>query len=283
MEQVTIKNVTFNIDSVLKSNFDYAKTAVDKKWDMCFVIDGREGVAKSTLGKMAGFYLSNGDFSVDNIVFTAEQFYEAVDKAKPKTAIVFDEMVMAGLSGDAITGMQKGLIKKFTLIRKKQLYIILIVPYFFMLQKYFALSRTSFLINCYSPNGIDRGFFKLYNYGEKNFLYVVGHKFWHYNPKAKFSFKGTFEDYTGKFIDEEAYEIKKDETIKNMSGTDEEDVKKIIPSKKTAEAFIKVKLSHFYEHESSERRLLDTYKKNLKEYFAKKGKDIYITKEEEEN
>lgn len=270
--KVKVKGVEFNIDPVLEANFKHLQKSVQAHWDCVFIIDGREGVAKSTLGKMAGYYLSKGHFSVDNIVFTAEQFMEAVDKAKPQTAIVFDEMVMAGLSTDVLSGMQKALTKKFTLIRKKQLYIIMIIPYIFMLQKYFALSRALFLIHCYSPNGYDRGFFKFYNYEEKNFLYMVGHKYWNYNKKAKFSFSGKFENYTNLFIDEEAYENKKDEAIKNIKDDDKE----LKITKKEAESIISAKSSQIYDHDSSIARHFRNAQLKLKNYFRENGKNKTI-------
>lgn len=76
-----IRGKTFNIDQVLDANMQQLIKSVEAKWDCVFVIDGREGVAKSTLGKMLGFYLSKGNFSEDNIVFTSEQFMEADRKS----------------------------------------------------------------------------------------------------------------------------------------------------------------------------------------------------------
>jgi hypothetical protein len=64
-----------------------------------------------------------------------------------------------------------------------------------------------------------------------------------------------------------------------MGAGEEDDVKSIIPSKTVAAALINVKFSHFYDHESSQRRLLDDYKKKLKLYFGKKGENIYMTNE----
>ena len=273
--KVKIKNKEFLMDDVLKSNMEQLKKSVEAKWDCVFVIDGREGVAKSTLGKMLGYYLSKGNFSVDNIVFTAEQFMEAVDKAKPQTAIVFDEMVMAGLSTDVLSSMQKALTKKFTLIRKKQLFIIMIIPYLFMLQKYFALSRALFLIHCYTPDGFKRGYFKFYNYEQKNFLYMVGHKYWNYNPKAKLSFTGKFPDYTGMFIDEEAYELKKDDAIKNINAKDEKEIK---PTKKewlNVYKLIDIAASKILGPDSVEYKHNNNLKRKIEDKFPEELKKNY--------
>lgn len=263
--KVIVKGKEFYINQYLKENLDFVKKAVKKKWDDVFLIDGREGVAKSTLAKMCGYYLSEGNFSVNDIVFTSEQFMEAVDKAKPNTAIVFDEMVMAGMSADALSGMQKALIKKFTLIRKKQLHIILVIPYVFMLQKYFSIARTSFLLHCYSPDGMKRGYFKFYNQTEKNYLYMLGVKFWNYNTKCNYSFHGMFTDYTGMFIDEKAYEAKKDAATKEISG--KSDTKLLIPTKKQAQYLMEMEVAAVYDSNSAAYRALLRYKEKLKSFY----------------
>lgn len=265
MVKVDIKGKNFYIDDYLKQNLDHLKKSVERNWDMVGVIDGREGTAKSTLAQMIGFYLSDGNLKNENIVFTAEQFSEAVDKAKPKEAIIFDEMVMAGMSSDALSGIQKTLIKKFTLIRKKQLYIILIIPYIFMLQKYFAIGRSRFLIHCYSPDGISRGSFKFYNESKKNFLYLKHLKFWNY-PKdsASYNFYGKFTDYSNMFINKEEYELKKDEAIKNI--TDKSDIKQIVPTKKQREALLNMSLSAIYDKDSAPYKALQRYRQKLREY-----------------
>lgn len=264
--KVTIKGKEFYIDGYLKDNLDHMKKSVDKFWDMVGAIDGPEGVAKSTLSQMLGYYLSDGNLKLDNIVFTTEQFTEAVNRSKPKDCIIFDEMVMGGMSADALTTMQKELTKQFTLIRKKQLFIILVIPYFHMLQKYYGLSRTKFLIHCYTPDWIERGYFKFYNYDQKNYLYVRGHKYWNYPKDCSFAFRGKFTNYTNQFINQKAYEEKKDAAIKGL--TDKTDTKKLIPSKTVAKALINAKMSGLYDPNSAPYRALQRYKENLRKHFT---------------
>lgn len=266
--QVKIKDKQWYIDQYLKENLDHLKKSVDKKWDCVGCIDGPEGVAKSTLAQMIGYYLSEGTLKLDNIVFTTEQFTNAVSKAKPKDCIIFDEMVMGGMSADALTSMQKELTKQFTLIRKKQLFIILVIPYIHMLQKYYGLSRTKFLIHCYTPDWIERGYFQFFNYTQKNYLYVRGHKYWNYPKDCTFAFKGRFTNYSNMFIDQKEYEAKKDDAIKNL--TNKDDTKKLIPSKTVARALIETNFSSIWDNKSSKYRLILNYQQNLKSHFNEK-------------
>jgi len=264
--QVKINNKEFYIDGYLKENLDHLKKSVDKMWDVVGVVDGPEGVAKSTFSQMLGWYLSEGELKLKNIVFTTDQFTEAVNNAKKKDCIIFDEMVMGGLSMDALTVMQKELTKRFTLIRKKQLFIILVIPYFHMLQKYYGLSRTKFLIHCYTPDWIERGYFKFYNYNQKNYLYIRGHKYWNYPKDCKFAFQGRFTNYTNMFVNQEDYENKKDEAIKNIGMKD--DTSKLIPSKTTAKALINCNLSSLYDVKSAPYKSLQRYRTVLKSHFS---------------
>jgi hypothetical protein len=270
---VTIKGKTFRIDTVLQSNMNDCKKRIKLNWDNIFMVDGMEGSAKSTLSQMLAYYLSDGEFAIEDIVFTAEQFEQRITDAKPNTAIVFDEMVMAGLAGDAVTSMQRVLVKQFTLIRKKQLHIILVIPYLFMLQKYFALSRTRFLIHCYSPDSFERGHLKFYSYPKKNSIYTTGYKFWNYNAQIYPDFISRFDDYTGMFVDKEAYEQKKDDTIKRIS--EKQEKKDVVLTPKDKEYLIKCNFSTIFDNDSVERRHLDLLKTKIKENLTFLGnKDI---------
>jgi hypothetical protein len=74
------------------------------------------------------------------------------------------------LASDSGESAQRVLIKKFTLIRQKQLFLWIIIPSLFMLRKYFAIFRTRALIHAYTPDDISRGFYKFYSYNTKKLL-----------------------------------------------------------------------------------------------------------------
>ena len=118
-------------------------------------------------------------FGLANIIFTPKQFEDAINDAVPYTNIVWDEFVMSGLSIEMLTSrIQIALIKKMTMIRSKRLIIHLVIPYIFMLTKYFSIARTRCLIHIYSPDNLTRGTFMYYSKPNKRMLYMKGVRFW---------------------------------------------------------------------------------------------------------
>lgn len=223
----------YYIDQVLKSNLDHIIEGVKQKWDGTAVITGLEGSGKSTAAFMTANYCDpsfKGEEALRRTIFTADQFYEVLENAKPGQAVVWDEMVLAGSSGDATSSIQKALVKTFTLIRKKRLFIILVIPSIFMLQTYFALFRTRFLIHVYSPNGIERGFFKFYSYDKKRELYFKGKKNNWNMAVVRPDFYGQVRNYTNYFIDDDKYNDKKDAVTTQINK--EENAKESIRAKK---------------------------------------------------
>lgn len=205
----------YYLDGYLKDNFDgYFIKAVKHKWDGVILITGMEGSGKS-IGTFTYAHYTDNTFPGENgerIVFTPDQFMKAVDKSKPGQAIVWDEFVLGGLSTDAMTSMQRLVLQKMTLIRKKGLFIFLVVPSIFLLQRYFAIHRTRALIHFYSLDGISRGTFKFYNYQSKRKLYMKGKKEWNQGA-VRPDFIGRATNTEGYFIDVGEYDRKKEEAI----------------------------------------------------------------------
>ena len=70
--------------------------------------------------------------------------------------------------------------------------VIMVLPTFFLLDKYVALFRTRALIHVYESKG-RRGYFKLYNRKLKKLLYLLGKPTFSYVPnKVQTRFKGHF-------------------------------------------------------------------------------------------
>lgn len=210
------KGKTFYIDRATKQALLFEQKRLDKKHDCVLTISGQEGMGKSSLAKMICAFMDE-DFSHEKIVFTPEQFMEAVDSSKPKSSILWDEFVLGGSARDAMTKMQRVLTQKFVTIRSRRLFIVLVIPSFFMLQKYFAIFRTRWLINVKSPDNITRGFFDLYSYPTKKNLYILGSKFMNYSAVKADVRNSRFPNYEGKFVDEVAYEAKKKEATDSIS------------------------------------------------------------------
>ena len=217
MRHVPVTDLPMQFNEDLIKVLDFYYKANKKKFDCCIMVDGPEGIGKTNVAMSLAYYFcykSGIKFTLDNVVFTVDQAIEAIDRAKPMEVIVWDEFVFGGMAQDALTSMQQILIKKFTTIRKKRLFLILCIPFIFMVRKYFCLARTRALIHMTSPDGLKRGGFSFYGYSKKKYLYINGYKYWNY--KIKPNFRGHFHYNMEKFMDVDAYEKKKDEAIQNI-------------------------------------------------------------------
>lgn len=225
----------FYINQYLKDNLDnYLIAAVRNKFDGVVAVSGIEGAGKSTIAFTVAKYvdptfpgepLNDGTNKrhPERIVFSGKQIMEAIDKAKVGQAIVIDEAVLSLSASDYATDIQKLLIKKFVLIRKKRLFIFIVIPSVFMLRKYFAIFRTRALIHATVDQGIHRGYFNFYSYDTKRKLYLRGMK--EYDQSAvRPDFRGDFVDTMGFFFDNEEYDQKKDQAIEDL--TSEPEVRK---------------------------------------------------------
>lgn len=203
MVKVTDKD--FYMDGYLKENLDLAKQVIREDWDMCILCDGVEGGGKSVLIQQVAYYC-DPTFNLDRIVFTAKQFQEAVLKAEKYQAIVFDEAYGSLNSRQVLSQTNRALVKMMTEIRQKNLFIFILLPSFFELDRYIALWRSRALIHIYTGDKFERGRFSFFNTDRKKSLYINGKKFFSYsNPKANFF--GSFTNFY--VVDKDLYQKKK--------------------------------------------------------------------------
>jgi hypothetical protein len=175
----------FSMDGYLKSNLDIAKIEIRRDWDMIFCVDGPEGSGKSVFSMQAAWYCYP-KFTIDNIAFNPNQFRRCVLGQPKYSAIVYDE-AYTGLSSRAtMSVINRALVSMLTEIRQKNLFIFVVLPCFFDLDKYVALWRSRILIHVYT-HGFQRGYFSFFNYDKKKELYLLGKKFYSYfKPKSNF-------------------------------------------------------------------------------------------------
>lgn len=196
------------MDGYLKSNLDEIKAQANKKWDFCFIVDGSEGSGKSTFAQQCCKYL-DPTFNLDRIVFNSKEFMKIADTIKePCKAIMWDEAIEGGASAESIRTLAVTMKKYFMKMRYKQMYVFLIIPTFFELNKYLAIHRTWGLFHVYAKGLDDRGYFGYFDKQRKQMLYLLGKKIYNYNVQ-KYNFFGRFSKQwvAG---DEAAYEKKKD-------------------------------------------------------------------------
>ena len=260
----TIKGIKVHVDGYIWDNVQTGKDLIAAKFDNVICIDGMEGTGKSELAFQWAIIQTDGRFTEKDVFYTAEQFEEWVKTANKGDVGVWDEFVLAGMSTDALTKMQNVIIKMFTIMRSKGLTVILVIPYFFMLRKYFAVARTRALIHIYA-NGLERGFLKFYNYSQKHWIYNYGQKTWLYSPKMNPSFKANFWVWSEKFIDHNKINEIKESALKSIN----EDVLSIKLTEKQIAAFqndIECIVTVDQREDNNRYKLANNILKKLKDY-----------------
>lgn len=186
----------------------------DEDW-VC-LIDGYEGTGKSTFAQQIGRYLDNS-LSLDKICMTADEFKQAIINAKKFDCIIYDEAVMGLSSSESITRIGRLLKSMMMQMRQKNLYVIIIIPTFFELNKYAVLSRAKILFRTYKHNG-RKGSFVGYNQKDMKFMYLKGKKMHSYCVRSYFTGR-----FIGKYlVDDAAYRKKKEDALFAVDDKDEE-------------------------------------------------------------
>lgn len=212
---IKVGNQEYYMDNFLQKNLELAKAALKKDWDMVICIDGMEGSGKSVITQQIAYYC-DPTLTVDRITFTPKEFRDAILNAKKYQAIVYDEAYTGLSSRSAMSGVNKALVSMLAEIRQKNLFVFVVMPTFFDLDKYVAVWRSRALIHVYTKQGFERGRFAFFNVDRKKMLYMGGKKFYNYGV-TKANFVGDFRNhYT---VDEPAYRKKKAESL---SDKDEE-------------------------------------------------------------
>tara|TARA_R100001530_G_scaffold136107_1_gene115285 strand:- start:913 stop:1947 length:1035 start_codon:yes stop_codon:yes gene_type:complete len=189
------------INENLSSNLNiYAKKIVE---DMHFalIISGNDSVGngKTTLATHTGCYLTwkinkshkiENTFTHKNMVFKAKDLVKRSFELPKYSVIVLDE-------GDDLTehGMKetaREIKKYFRKCRQLNQILILILPSFFELPRFYALARSHCLMNVKFMGEFDRGYFDFYGPQKKKYLYLKGKKDWNYDI--------TPSDFPGRFF-----------------------------------------------------------------------------------
>jgi len=204
----------------LKGNLDKIKLQLETKDKDCIlVVDGKEGAGKSTLAFQIGNYFDNS-LDLNRIVFSPEGFREAILKAKKGQCIIYDEAFTGFSSRSSLSPVNRVLVSLAMQMRQKNLFILIVLPTIFMLDKYMAMFRTKALIHVYESRGT-RGYFKIFNSAKKQILILKGNKTMSYNHKGLYTrFKGRFY---GKFAlgneVEVKYRVKKEKALADSEKT----------------------------------------------------------------
>lgn len=198
------KEHSFYMDGYHLANLDHLKKNVRKDYDAFILYVGKEGYGKTTIALQDAIYC-DPTFNLDRVCFTIDQFVEQVEKAEKYQAIVFDETMGYLSNRQSSSKFNRILIKIMSEMRSKNLFVFLCIPSLFIMDWYVAYHRTSGMIRVH-----ERGRFCSYDYKKKQELFMKGKKSYSYCVPANFF--GKFTKYFP--IDKEAYEAKKQESIK---------------------------------------------------------------------
>lgn len=207
---------------VLDRNLANVKQAILKKdMDFLLVITGAERVGKSSLALHTATTIQP-DFSVEQVVFDIQTLYEQVYKLKPGSVVIIDEGATAFFSRDAMSGDVKDGVKLLTVMGERNLFVIICVPSFFILDKYIREYRVSGVAKV-----IDRGKFRYYSRPrlKKSFQGKTNKRFSWKSPV----FEERFPAFTGKIWNE--YTAKKAEYLaaRKAPRLEEGNGKKFVP------------------------------------------------------
>jgi hypothetical protein len=207
-----IKDLTYYMDERLRDQLDNkVRKSVEKKDnDYVFIVDGEEGSGKSVFAMQLGKYL-DPTLNLDRVCFTPDEFIKSINDAKKSQCIIYDEAYTGLSSRASLSEINNLLVGMMMEMRQKNLYIIIVMPTYFLLDKYVAVWRAKGLFHVYLRQG-RRGFWIFFNKKKKKILYLsIGKRVYSYSG-AKSSFKGRFlEKYP---LDEKLYREKKKKALK---------------------------------------------------------------------
>ncbi len=179
-----------------------------KDFDWVVAVDGTEGGGKSVFAFQIAKIL-DPNFCLEQIAFTANDFVRIVVKARPHSCVVFDEAFTGLSSRSSLSEVNQLLVSLMMEMRQKNLFVILVMPTFFMLDKYAALHRCKGLFHVYLIDG-NRSFWGFYSKQAMKMLYFKGRQYYEYHY-VKATIFGRFRNqYT---INEEQYRVIKKQSL----------------------------------------------------------------------
>lgn len=273
------RDTDFKMDAFLKANLDKLKKTIRNDWDYVFVVDGQEGAGKSVLAQQLAFYVSDGDFDIDEICFSPEEFKEQVLKSEKYNAIVFDEAFRGLSSRASLTATNRILVSMLQEIRARNLFVFIVLPSIWDLDKYVALHRCTGLIHVHTTKDKHRGYFKFYNKDKIKFMFRNHHKL-RYDHPQQCSFKGSFPNFYP--LGKEEYQAKKAKSLGDYAYDKKEDENNYLSNCKESRANILNLLLKFM----SQKEIADALGVNrvtIRVWTGKKRARSSINPEEEVN
>jgi len=219
MSVVEIKhgNRTFKYHELLFKNISELKKANLNDWDfkLLFSGDGMTRTGKSTIASQTSIVIDPST-TLDHIVFRGDKLISTSLKLGRNKVVIYDEAKEGLDSKKAMNRYSQTITDYFSECGFLNQFLLIVLPEFFDLNKTVALNQSICLINCYTRNNFQRGYFNFYNRKDKRYLYIKGKKYNNYKCQ-KASWDGTFTDYFP--FDIEEYNKRK---LENMRAGKEE-------------------------------------------------------------
>ena len=160
----TDEETSFYMEPTLLANLEQIKTKLTRDEDYVLAIDGREGSGKSVFGMQVAKAI-DPTLSLDRICMNAQQFKDAIYKAQKGQAIIFDEAFSGLSSRGSMSEINRMLVSLMMQMRQKNLFVVVILPTFFMLDRYVAIFRSRGLIHIHKVK--DKRYFMVFNHKKK--------------------------------------------------------------------------------------------------------------------
>lgn len=183
-----------------------------KDYDWVWIVDGSEGSGKSVFSMQLARII-DPTFCLERVCMTPNEFTKAIIKAEKGQAVVFDEGFTGLSSRASLTEINRLMVSLMMEMRQKNLFIVVVMPTIFLLDRYVALFRARGLFHIYTKDG-RRGRWVYFNNKSKKQLYIYGKKLFSYS-KPRSNFRGRFADQY--VVNEEEYRKKKAETLAKKS------------------------------------------------------------------
>jgi energy-coupling factor transporter ATP-binding protein EcfA2 len=194
------------------------RDVLKKDRDKFIVIDGREGTGKSVFAMQLAKVL-DADFNIDKIAFNADTFIKLLKSKDRKKGdcILLDEAFSSANSRSSLSQINRAMMTVATEMRQLNLFIIMVLPTFFDLDKYFAIWRCETLFHVYYNKKGKRGQYIIFPFNKKKMLYIKGKKLYNYglvkSPYPPCSFTKQY------VVEEKDYRLKKASAFKKRETT----------------------------------------------------------------
>lgn len=198
-----------------------------KGWDGVILVDGAERSGKSTLAMQMAKML-DPSFGIDDIYFDPIKFRDGLLAAPEFKAVVFDEARRGLGNRRSMSNINVTLTNLLAEIGQRHLFIIVVLPTFFDLDKNIAIWRSRYLFHVYT-NGSRRGFVMAFNAKLKKKLYLMGKRLYSY-AKPKSMFNTNFSSFS--VVSPKLYDKKKRESLLDHQeeGNEKEREKELNPN-----------------------------------------------------